>query len=300
MHGAEASTATRQPRTAALASTAPVNGDTFDVNQRWFLRYVEDAAAENPDLRVLDFGCGTGAHLRLLRGAGIDARGTDVFYGGADWSDPRLAELRDRDLVRAMPDPTTIPFPDDSFDLVVSDQVLEHVEDLDAIVRELDRVLRPGGRMYHHFPTLETVREVHIGIPFAHRLPPGRVRHAWVRALRTLGMGKFKKPGEDAAAWTTRVLGWIDDYCHYRHTREIERMAGDRYEIRHAEVEFCRFRAQDRPLLRRVLDVRALAPVWSRAYRRLGCVALELRQKAPALDSPARLADEILTPDATR
>lgn len=91
--------------------------------------------------RVLDFGCGTGALARVLARMGWQVSGTDV-------SEPMLAQARQLapelelvPLVLGSP----LPFPDRSFDAVVASSVLEYLADPRATLRELARVLVPGG-----------------------------------------------------------------------------------------------------------------------------------------------------------
>lgn len=110
---------------------------------------VEDsvAALDLPsNARVLDFGCGLKPYRAVF--------GPDVDYVGADLPGSETADVEIRDGV--------VDLPDESFDLVLSTQVLEHVTDPDAYLSEARRLVRSEGHLlltthgvmfYHPHPT---------------------------------------------------------------------------------------------------------------------------------------------------
>jgi len=85
--------------------------------------------------RLLDLGCGEGALLELLGGRGI----------GLDMNPDRLRLAAEKGLPVCLGDGNMLPFPDGSFDTVISMEVLEHVPDMETVADEVCRVLRPGG-----------------------------------------------------------------------------------------------------------------------------------------------------------
>lgn len=88
--------------------------------------------------QILDLGCGTGTMLGHLRRFG-EAAGVD-----ADQRAVSFCHARGEDQVQLL-ESETLPFPDDSFDLLTALDVLEHIEDDRAVLQEVARVLRPGG-----------------------------------------------------------------------------------------------------------------------------------------------------------
>ncbi len=103
--------------------------------------------------RLLDIGCGEGL-LALLRRKGVSLTGVDFS--------PQLAEVARRngyEEVRVA-ELDELPFPDASFDYVASLDVIGHIEfaEKDALLREIRRVLRPGGVTLHGIETFDATR----------------------------------------------------------------------------------------------------------------------------------------------
>ncbi len=108
---------------------------------------LEAVARVRPGERVLDVGCGTGAFAERL--VGFDPH---IAITGVDVSGGMLAEARRKTagapnarFLQASAE--ALPFPDASFAVVVSASALHYVPDPAQGVREMARVLRPGGRL---------------------------------------------------------------------------------------------------------------------------------------------------------
>ena len=112
------------------------------------------AAALRPGERVLDVGCGTGVVTRLA----AEQVGPDGAVAGADLTASML------DVARSVAPPDSriqwyetsaeaMPFPDATFDVVFCQLALQFVPDKPAAVREMYRVLDPGGRALVSVPT---------------------------------------------------------------------------------------------------------------------------------------------------
>lgn len=87
---------------------------------------------------ALDVGCGTGAVLQWLNTHGFEATGLDM-------SDLALNFCKEKKLVAIKGLADQLPCPDNSFDLVTALDVLEHLDDDKKAVKEIYRVLKPGG-----------------------------------------------------------------------------------------------------------------------------------------------------------
>jgi SAM-dependent methyltransferase len=113
---------------------------------------------------VLDFGAGAGRHVAEFRASGYDALGVDqTFISHSEGS------VDTRFLRRVEPPDYVLPFDDDSFDLVFSTSVMEHVVDPGKALAEIARVLRPDGISIHCFPSRWRPVEPHMRTPFGAR-----------------------------------------------------------------------------------------------------------------------------------
>ena len=109
---------------------------------------VHEALAAGHGDRVLDAGCGPGFYVAEI----LERVGPEGSVVGVDASEPMLALSAKRceghaNVAFELGDVTALPLPDADFDRVLSVQVLEYVADIPAALRELHRVLRPGGRV---------------------------------------------------------------------------------------------------------------------------------------------------------
>jgi hypothetical protein len=169
---------------------------------------------------VLDFGCGRGGIVELGLAKGLDIFGVDTFEGKYISSFNTLpAHLKDR--VYRIDGP--LPFPDASFDVVVSNQVFEHIPDPMTVLPEIRRVLKPGGAFLVLFPTVETWYEGHAGIYFAHHLQQHpRLLRAYLSLAHKLGFG-ILRTGKSARAWAEYMAGIIESMCYYHRRADAER-----------------------------------------------------------------------------
>ena len=97
---------------------------------------------------VLDAGCGGGGMPLSFAEEARQVVGIDLAPRFADAGHKLAAEHGLRNLHFTRADGQALPFPDASFDMVLSHAVIEHVADAALYLRELARVLKPGGAMY--------------------------------------------------------------------------------------------------------------------------------------------------------
>ena len=131
---------------------------------------ISDIAGTRRDLHLLDCGCGTGHNLATLLRPYGRAFGFDLTPGGLT-----LARAAGFPLARA--DMSAIPFQSGRFDLVTSFDVMQYVADDYAVVREMARVLKPGGGLVVTAAALDVLRGGHAGTwPEVRRYTTARMR----------------------------------------------------------------------------------------------------------------------------
>ncbi len=117
--------------------------------------------------RILDIGCGLGVYVRKFREFSDQVYGVDI-----DAKRLREGARTTRGLMLAVAE--HLPFRDDTFDLVVLNEVIEHVRDDAATVREAMRLARPGGHVAVYAPNRLYPFETH-GIYLGERFVFGNI-----------------------------------------------------------------------------------------------------------------------------
>jgi len=118
------------------------------------LEMIRAAAGERLSGRILEDGCGVGMYLRRLSESAGQAVGLEIEAG-------RAAQAGQMGLQVVCGVGERLPFPDACFDLVLSHEVLEHVQDDRLAVEEIVRTLRPGGRLVLFCPNRGYPFETH-------------------------------------------------------------------------------------------------------------------------------------------
>mgnify|MGYP001311494630 FL=1 len=97
-------------------------------------KYIDNQLDQNPSWNILDIGCGYTAHKKA--NVICDVQDLSEFYKGRDF-----VKLKDK----------TLPFKDKEFDFAITSHVIEHVEDVNFFIKELQRISKKG---YIELPTI--------------------------------------------------------------------------------------------------------------------------------------------------
>lgn len=177
--------------------------------------------ADLPYDRALELGCGTGFFLLNLIQSGVARRGsvTDLSPGMVKVA-TRNGQSLGLDIDGRVADAEGIPYDDDTFDLVVGHAVLHHIPDVELSLREVIRVLKPGGRfVFAGEPTA-------VGNTYARTLAT-LTWHAITRATKLPGLGGWRRPQEELdESSRAAALEWIVD-LHTFDPSALERMAAN-------------------------------------------------------------------------
>lgn len=119
--------------------------------KEWHIPAAADFQSSN-GLRVLEIGCGLGTDGAQFAEAGADYTGVDLTEAAVELARKRF-ELFGLPGKFRTADAEQLDFPDETFDVVFSHGVLHHTPDINSAVREIHRVLQPGGKakvmLYH-------------------------------------------------------------------------------------------------------------------------------------------------------
>jgi SAM-dependent methyltransferase len=170
-------------------------------------------------IKVLDWGCGRGRFVLRLRELGFDAYGVDIDPEPVKNGLPLFATKGYTNEPLSVIDKNgqTI-YEDGFFDFVMTDNVLEHVSDLNKVMAEINRLTSKDGGGYHIFPAQRQFVEGHLFMPFIHWLPEGRFRKDVIRSFVRMG----KEPhwaeveGLDLETKTRVYYDYSTDHIFYR------------------------------------------------------------------------------------
>ena len=242
----------------------------------------EVGRAPHGKLQLLDVGCGRGEFLAYLirnlpllqPSLELECYGFDVSDSGmmpSGFVEQTIAELASVDatadwserisLIRSA-DPW--PYPDDFFDVIVSNQVLEHVDDHERFFSELKRTLKEGGYSVHFFPLEQCIWEWHVNLPLLHRVRNHDMRVSYIRHMVRLGMKKpiLTYPGEPVNDYSGREADVMRDFTNYLSQRDVYRL-GKKLKLRTS------FRYTQEYYYRKLRSVAHLQPRFQYRRRRM-------------------------------
>ncbi len=175
--------------------------------------------------RVLDIGCGHGNTTLAFWRQGIEGYGLDVL---PHWSFSAGVQSELDSLKAERPILQTIdlkdyrfPFPENHFDFVFSNMVLEHAQNYAEMFAEISRVLRPDGFSLHVFPSRYLPIEPHVLVPFATIFQ----NYPYLRFWAGVGIRNSYQRGFAARATALRNLIYLRRRTTYYTMKQIREQA---------------------------------------------------------------------------
>ena len=153
--------------------------------------------------RVLDVGCGRGVMLRAFADRGFEVHGTEVSEAATLGVDPRAT-------LHITPRLADAHLPEASFDQIVLWHVFEHLPDPQETIKEIHRLLKPGGKCVIAVPNFSSLQSRVTGAGWFHLDPPRHLYHFPVTALRRLMENQgFKCTSEHHFSLRQNPFGWV-------------------------------------------------------------------------------------------
>jgi SAM-dependent methyltransferase len=210
--------------------------DAYLAYYPYLVRYLDALSVEERD--VLEIGLGFGTVGQTLAARGARYRGADIAAGPVAMMRDRLRWLgRPDDAAVVQTSALELPWEDGSFDVVVSIGCLHHTGDLPRAVREVHRVLVPGGLAFVMVYNAHSFRQL------------AQVPRARLRALRA-GRGSDETV---RAMYDVNTSGEAAPHTDYVSRREVRRLFGDFSDV---SIETQNFDTVSRRVLRRRYTVR--------------------------------------------
>lgn len=163
-------------------------------------------------MTVLDYGCGAGGSLLEMRNMGIDAYGIEADANVQQVVDSLGLRIHIGTIEEA-------PYQNGQFDLIILNQVIEHLPDPSATLSKLEKFLKPGGRMALSFPNARSIYARAFGRKWINWHIPYHLHHFNASSMRIF----FARHGWEVLKSRT-ITPNIWTYLQFRVAPEVPEM----------------------------------------------------------------------------
>jgi SAM-dependent methyltransferase len=165
---------------------------------------------------ILDFGCGSGKYVQELREHGYQAFGCDISMKTEEYVDTESMIMNG--IIRSIDmENYVLPFEDNTFDLIISDQVFEHVQNYSETISEISRILKPQGFCLHIFPSRYITFEPHVFIPFSSVIQS----YWWVYLWVLLGIRNEWEDSKSLKDRSKKYYNYLKDKTNYLTRKQL-------------------------------------------------------------------------------
>jgi SAM-dependent methyltransferase len=176
-----------------------------------------------PNGKILDFGCGSGEVLAILRSLGWQSSGIEINEKAARYARSKGLEVYTQDL-------KSVNFPDDHFDVVRIRSVLEHLHDVTGLLKEIHRILKSGGQLLLVVPNIESVEFKMFKENWFSLDIPRHLNHFSSKSLKNLlEKSKFKDVSFKYCGGGMLFLASIDYFLNEKRGTHGTRLANKKY-----------------------------------------------------------------------
>ena len=125
---------------------------------------------DKKNIKILDWGCGKGELVDYLKDNNFNCYGVEIsklkmYQKSTEYKNDISEKIF---LINA---DNKTDFESDYFDIIITNQVIEHIENKDSFLFEINRILKKGGISYNILPAKYRINEVHLKMPFVHWFP---------------------------------------------------------------------------------------------------------------------------------
>lgn len=179
-------------RPAEIASARIYGGMDPGYGEEIFLQFAQRMKVETvrrhlrPEDRVLDVGCGNGLYMRTLAGSCREVTGIDITQSWLEAAQAAFARHGSRNCALCKASGMALPFAEGSFDLVYSFSTLVLVPDIEAVMAEMVRVLKPGGFVVFDISNATSLSHRHWNTWYQTQGHPGLAALTWPEARATM------------------------------------------------------------------------------------------------------------------
>jgi len=189
--------------------------------------------SEERPLRILDVGCGDGHLINyLMKNFGVlnpaikfEIYGFDVndhgvqsegyFTNTIELLSDNFPNIPWEKRLNVFSAKELWPYTDDFFDIIISNQVAEHVQDHNLFFSEINRTLCRGGYSIHLFPLKHYFYEGHLHLPLVHKILNHDFMVSYIKHLSRLGLGKFKSHNRSSSVSLEKYAERHADYMSF-------------------------------------------------------------------------------------